>query len=53
MPPIALALAKHPLVGEYDVSSLTLVFSGAAPLGPELAEACSTRVGARSTRATG
>jgi acyl-CoA synthetase (AMP-forming)/AMP-acid ligase II len=44
VPPIALALAKHPLVDDFDVSSLNLVFSGAAPLGPELAEACSKRL---------
>ncbi|TFC72042.1 4-coumarate--CoA ligase family protein [Cryobacterium sp. TMS1-20-1] len=31
-PPIAVALAKHPLVSEFDLSSLRTVFSGAAPL---------------------
>ena len=31
-PPIAVALAKHPLVAEFDLSSLRTVFSGAAPL---------------------
>ena len=45
VPPIALALAKHPLVDEYDVSSLTLVLSGAAPLGAELEKACQERLG--------
>jgi acyl-CoA synthetase (AMP-forming)/AMP-acid ligase II len=45
VPPIALALARHPAVDEHDLSSLRLVFSGAAPLGPELQEACSTRLG--------
>jgi acyl-CoA synthetase (AMP-forming)/AMP-acid ligase II len=45
VPPIALALAKHPAVDEHDLSSLQMVFSGAAPLGPELQEACSERLG--------
>src|SRR5205085_11386052 len=45
VPPIALALAKHPAVDEHDLSSLKLVFSGAAPLGPEMQEACSKRLG--------
>jgi 4-coumarate--CoA ligase len=36
-PPIVVALAKHPLVDSYDLSSLKQVFSGAAPLSAELA----------------
>lgn len=47
VPPIVLALAKHPLVDKYDLSSLRSVFSGAAPLGDDLASACAARVGAR------
>ena len=38
VPPIALALAKHPAVDERDLSSVATVMSGAAPLGAELAE---------------
>lgn len=45
VPPIVLALAKHPLVEKYDLSSLRNVFSGAAPLGAELAQAASARIG--------
>ena len=45
VPPIVLALSKSPLVDAYDLSSLHTVFSGAAPLGPELARACSERLG--------
>ena len=45
VPPIVLALAKHPLVDNYDLSSLKSVFSGAAPLSAELALAASERVG--------
>lgn len=44
-PPIVLALAKHPSVANYDLSSLQSVFSGAAPLGAELAEEAATRLG--------
>ncbi|GAA5916694.1 hypothetical protein JCM6882_002270, partial [Rhodosporidiobolus microsporus] len=36
VPPIALQLARSPETGKYDLSSLRLVLSGAAPLGPEL-----------------
>jgi acyl-CoA synthetase (AMP-forming)/AMP-acid ligase II len=45
VPPIVLALAKHPLVDEYDVSSLEYVNSGAAPLSAELEVACGERLG--------
>lgn len=44
-PPIVLAMAKHPSVANYDLSSLQSVFSGAAPLGAELAEEAATRLG--------
>jgi len=44
VPPIILALAKHPVVAKYDLSSMRLLFSGAAPLGRELAQACSERL---------
>jgi acyl-CoA synthetase (AMP-forming)/AMP-acid ligase II len=45
VPPVVLALAKHPLVDEYDLSSVVQIFSGAAPLGAELAAEASKRVG--------
>jgi acyl-CoA synthetase (AMP-forming)/AMP-acid ligase II len=44
-PPIVLALAKHPLVDKYDLSSLKSVFSGAAPLDASLERACAERLG--------
>ncbi|MBM4794052.1 4-coumarate--CoA ligase family protein [Streptomyces sioyaensis] len=44
-PPIVLALAKHPLVADYDLSSLRYLVSAAAPLDAELAAACSRRLG--------
>ena len=46
-PPIAVALAKHPLVSEFDLSGLDVVFSGAAPLDGALASAVATRLGCR------
>jgi acyl-CoA synthetase (AMP-forming)/AMP-acid ligase II len=44
-PPIVLALAKHPLVDKYDLSSLRSIFSGAAPLSASLEQACAERLG--------
>jgi acyl-CoA synthetase (AMP-forming)/AMP-acid ligase II len=45
VPPVLLALAKHPLVDQFDLSALTSLGSGAAPLGAELEEACGKRLG--------
>jgi len=45
VPPIALALAKHPAVEGRDLSSIETIMSGAAPLGAELAEAVAKRLG--------
>jgi acyl-CoA synthetase (AMP-forming)/AMP-acid ligase II len=45
VPPIILALAKHPLVEKFDLSPLELIMSGAAPLDADLARACSERLG--------
>lgn len=38
VPPILVALAKHPLSKKYDLSSVERVSSGAAPLGGEVAQ---------------
>lgn len=43
-PPIAVALAKHPLVDEYDLSAVKVIFSGAAPLDGALASAVASRL---------
>ncbi len=45
VPPILVAMAKHPIVANYDLSHLKYLFSGAAPLGAELASACEERLG--------
>ncbi|MDI2124960.1 AMP-binding protein [Yinghuangia seranimata] len=44
-PPLALALAKHPAVDGYDLSSVDVVLSAAAPLSREVAEAVTARLG--------
>ncbi len=44
VPPIALALAKHPAVDQRDLSSITTIMSGAAPLGAELADTVAKRL---------
>ncbi|MEZ5144571.1 MAG: 4-coumarate--CoA ligase family protein [Acidimicrobiales bacterium] len=44
-PPIVVALAKHPIVDQYDLSHIKQVFSGAAPLSAELAAEASARLG--------
>ncbi|MEA2433658.1 MAG: hypothetical protein QOG54_1115 [Actinomycetota bacterium] len=45
VPPIILALAKHPIVDKYDLESLEVIMSGAAPLGQDLQDAAQARVG--------
>jgi 4-coumarate--CoA ligase len=45
VPPMVLALARHPVVDEYDLTSVRSVLSGAAPLGPELAAEAAARIG--------
>jgi acyl-CoA synthetase (AMP-forming)/AMP-acid ligase II len=37
VPPVVLGMVKHPAVAQADLSSVRLVFSGAAPLGEEMA----------------
>lgn len=44
VPPLILALAKQPVVDNYDLSSVRLISSGAAPLGAELEQACADRL---------
>ena len=44
-PPIAVLLAKHPMVESYDLSSIRMIFSGAAPLDAELGRAVARRLG--------
>ena len=45
VPPVALALARHPLVESYDLSSLRVLGVGAAPLGADVEQRCAERLG--------
>ena len=45
VPPMVLGMAKHPVVDNFDLSSIKQIFSGAAPLGADLAAAAAARVG--------
>ncbi len=47
VPPIVVALGKHPLVDSYKFPHLKYIFSGAAPLGAELTEAVEKRLNIR------
>jgi len=53
VPPIVLALAKHPMVDKYDLSSLEFIMSGAAPLDAGLERAASGRLDCDVTQGWG
>ena len=44
VPPIVLLLSKHPIVDKYDLSTLRMMNSGAAPLTRELVDALYERI---------
>ena len=44
-PPIVVALAKHPMVAQFDLSSLRFMLSGAAPLSAATAAEAAARIG--------
>jgi acyl-CoA synthetase (AMP-forming)/AMP-acid ligase II len=45
VPPIVLGMVKNPAVAEFDLSGIRLVFSGAAPLGEDIARQLSKKLG--------
>jgi len=53
VPPVALALAKHPLVDQFDLSCVGQIFSGAAPLGGDVADAMGKRLDASAVQGYG
>lgn len=53
VPPVALALAKHPLVDQYDMSAIKQLLSGAAPLGGDISDAVAARLGGRAVQGYG
>ncbi|KIY68232.1 AMP binding protein [Cylindrobasidium torrendii FP15055 ss-10] len=44
VPPVLVALARHPAVSKYDFSSLSIMMSGAAPLGADLVRQVKARL---------
>jgi len=53
VPPVALALAKHPMIDNFDLSSMDQVVCGAAPMGEELSDAVTARLGWEMCQAFG
>ena len=53
VPPIILGLAKHPLVDNYDFSSLKCIMSAAAPLGLAIENTVKERLGCQVKQAWG
>lgn len=53
VPPVVIALAKHPIVDQYDLSAVTEVFSAAAPADETLMNAIKARIGAKGVQAYG
>jgi acyl-CoA synthetase (AMP-forming)/AMP-acid ligase II len=47
VPPIVLLLSKHPSISNYDLSSIRMMNSGAAPLSEELVKSLYKRTGVR------
>lgn len=52
-PPVAVALAKHPLVESFDLSPVERFFSGAAPLSGDVADAAAARIGCLAVQGYG
>ena len=50
VPPLVLFFAKHPLVDNYNLSSLNEIIVGAAPLGGEVIKAASDRINCQLIR---
>jgi 4-coumarate--CoA ligase len=45
VPPVVLLLGKHPVIEKYDLSTIRMMNSGAAPLTRELVDAVNKRLG--------
>jgi acyl-CoA synthetase (AMP-forming)/AMP-acid ligase II len=53
VPPVVIAMAKHPLVDKYDLSKAKWALSAAAPLGGPAADAFTARLGTQLIQAYG
>ncbi|KAJ3980740.1 AMP binding protein [Lentinula detonsa] len=47
VPPVVLAMARHPVIDKYDLSSIWLLFSSAAPVSPTLMKEAKQRLMAK------
>ena len=52
-PPVAIALAKHPMIDQFDLTYVRQVNSAAAPLGGDVADAVGARLNCAVTQAYG
>jgi len=52
-PPVAVALAKHPMIDDHDLSSLRAIMSGAAPLDADIGRIAAKRLGCRLVQGYG
>lgn len=53
VPPVMIALAKHPMVDQFDMSSLRIVLSGAAPAGASLSDMVAKRLNVQAVQGYG
>jgi acyl-CoA synthetase (AMP-forming)/AMP-acid ligase II len=53
VPPVVLAMAKSPAVGQFDLSSVRLVFCGAAPLSDDVARELAAKLNCPVTQGYG
>lgn len=53
VPPVAIALAKHPMIDSFDLGVVEQVTSAAAPLGADLAVSMGERIEARAVQGYG
>ncbi len=53
VPPVAIALAKHPIVDNYDLSATKYFFSAAAPADEDLMNSVAKRIGVQGVQAYG
>ncbi|MDQ2090147.1 AMP-binding protein [Marimonas arenosa] len=53
VPPVMIALAKHPMVDQFDLSAIEQVNSGAAPLGGDVTDTVAARLSCVSTQGYG
>ncbi len=45
VPPVVVAMSRHPMVDQFDLSAVRRMFSAAAPLGADLADVVARRLG--------